>query len=107
MNKAPPDDLREYAHQWSYPIDLGIVRAVKILRDADIHTIESCEGGEGHSYPQPTVKFSGTPAEGWHALSRLMTFDLPVDWIGQVWTMTYGRPTGPAWLVTFWKKLDV
>jgi hypothetical protein len=78
MSETAVDELWEYAHQWQYPIDMGIVRAVKVLRDAGIHTIESCEGGEGHSYPEPTVKFSGGPAQGWHALGILMDYGLPV-----------------------------
>jgi hypothetical protein len=100
------EDLSVYAQQWAYPIDMGIVRAVKVLRDAGIHTIESCEGGSGHSYPEPTVKFSGGPARGWQALGILMDYGLPVHRIGQVWTMTYGRPTGPDWIVTFREKLE-
>jgi len=59
-----------------------------------------------HSYPEPTVKFAGGPADGWKALSVLMTYGLPVHRIGQVWTMTYDRPTGPDWIVTFREKLD-
>jgi hypothetical protein len=102
---APNSELWDYAHQWQYPIDMGIVRAVKVLRDAGIHTTESCEGGEGHAYPEPTVKFCGGPSEGWKALSELMTFGLPVEWIGQCWTMTYGVPDGPRWYVTFKRKL--
>jgi hypothetical protein len=88
-----------------FPIDLGIVRAVKILRDAGIATIESCEGGEGHSYPEPTIKFAGGREVGWAAISALMTFALPIRRLGQMWTFQESAPTGPHWFVTFWGKL--
>ena len=39
----------------------GIRRAVEILQRFGIETFESCEGGIGHSYTEPTVKFYGTP----------------------------------------------
>ena len=87
------------------PIDLGIVRAVKILRDAGVVTIESCEGGDGHAYSEPTIQFSASRAGGWSALSELMTYGLPVRRIGQMWSMTDGHPTGPTWVVTFWRKV--
>ncbi len=42
-----------------YPVDLGIVRAVKVLKDAGFATIESWEGREGHAYPEPTINLPG------------------------------------------------
>src|SRR5215471_6528312 len=47
-------------------IDPGIRQAVKILREHNIETCESCEGGLGHAYPEPTVAFFGK-ARGWLA----------------------------------------
>ena len=44
------------------PVDAGIVRAVRILRSAGIPTYESCEGGEGHAFAEPTIKFGGVKA---------------------------------------------
>ena len=49
-------------------LDRGIERAVRILQAAGVETVESCEGGPGHSYPEPTIKFTGSiMAAGWHA----------------------------------------
>jgi hypothetical protein len=45
------------------------VRVVATLRDAGLHTFESCEGGDGHGYDRPTVKLYGLQAEGWRALA--------------------------------------
>ena len=87
-------------------MDIGIVRAVQILLDADIATYESCEGGEGHAYLEPTIRFKGTPACGWRALATLMTYDLPVKRLSRTWSLSYGVPDGPCWEVTFTRPLD-
>lgn len=36
-------------------LDPGIAGAVRVLMVAGIHTFESCEGGAGHAYPEPTI----------------------------------------------------
>lgn len=101
------DQLRQFARDIDplVGIDLGIIRAVKILRDAGFSTIESCEGGEGHAYAEPTIKFDGTRATGWAVASKLMEFGLPLRRIGQMWSFTEGVPTGPRWFVTFRRKV--
>jgi len=49
-------------------LDAGIRVAVRCLRGAGIETFESCEGGDGHAYPEPTVRFHGERGEGFRAL---------------------------------------
>lgn len=44
-------------------LDPGIVLAVRVLREAGVDTLWSCEGGDGHAYKSPTVVFRGDPAE--------------------------------------------
>jgi len=83
------------------------VRAVQILMDADIATYESCQGGEGHAYGEPTIRFDGTPACGWRALAILMSYDLPVGRLSQTWVLNYGVPDGPCREVTFTRPLDL
>lgn len=100
------DDLVTYANQWAYPLDIGIARAVRVLRDAGLTTVESCQGGEGHSYPEPTVKFEGTPACGWRAVTALMDHGLPVSELRLAWTFEFDQPHGPTWMVTFSRQLD-
>jgi hypothetical protein len=102
------DELETFAHEIDPcgTLDLGIVRAVKILIDADIATYESCQGGEGHAYREPTIRFKGTPACGWRALATLMTYDLPVYRLSQTWVLSYGVPDGPCWEIVFARPLD-
>ncbi len=49
--------------QFDPPLDVGIERAVLELRENGINTFESCEGGKGHSYPEPAVRFNGSYSE--------------------------------------------
>lgn len=87
-------------------IDLGIVRAVKTLRDYGIETFESCEGGRGHAFSEPTVRFAGRAAEGWRALSVCLTYGFPVSDLRRYWTIaTNGEPSGPDWELVFRRRL--
>ncbi|MCC6192110.1 MAG: hypothetical protein IT318_24025 [Anaerolineales bacterium] len=88
------------------PLDAGIERAVILLCAAGIETFESCEGGAGHCYLQPTVRFSGDRSEGFRALALALQNALPVRAIQRVWTIDDGEPTGPYWEITFWQKLE-
>jgi hypothetical protein len=82
-------------------IDPGIRRAVKVLQEGGVETFESCEGGSGHAFPEPTVRFYGTPAAGPHALSVCMDNGLPVMALRRVWYLENNEPTGPHWELTF------
>jgi len=42
---------------------------VEVLMRNGVETFESCEGGEGHAFHEPTVRFHGSHAEGFRALS--------------------------------------
>jgi hypothetical protein len=44
-------------------LDPGIVDFVRVLQEAGVETTESCQGGEGHTYPEPTVRFNGDNSE--------------------------------------------
>jgi len=88
------------------PLDQGIATTVKLLVDAGVETFESCQGGVGHAYPLPTVRFHGPPAEGFRAYAVAITHGLPVRTLpvrtlARVWRMDYGELTGPWWEMTF------
>lgn len=83
------------------PLDKGIVHAVEVLVAGGVETFESCEGGLGHTYPKPTVRFHGYRDEGFRALALALLADLPVTDLRRVWDVIDGEPTGPHWEMTF------
>ena len=95
-----------YAHRVDAdcPLDRFISYAVKVLRDGGIETYESCQGGPGHAYPEPTIRFHGTQADGFRALSVAVMFGLPVRDLRRAWTISDGEPVGPHWELTFRKR---
>ena len=82
-------------------LDDGIKDAVLVLRDHGIETIESCQGGQGHVYPEPTVRFVGGKEEGYRALSVALKHNLKVLELRRVWPVIDHEPTGPFWDLTF------
>lgn len=103
----PRDTLRTnptmHRNQIDYdpPLDHGIENAVNVLQYAGIETFESCEGGSGHAYPEPTMRFHGDQAEGFRALAAAMHGGLHVSELRRVWPLLEGEPTGPWWELTF------
>ncbi|MGB2625838.1 MAG: hypothetical protein WAK20_03560 [Candidatus Acidiferrum sp.] len=87
-------------------IDPGIRQAVKRLQENGIETCESCEGGPGHAYPEPTVAFYGTPEAGWRAVAVCLAYGLPVMSLRRVWdVLEANEPTGPHWEITFRRRM--
>ncbi len=83
------------------PLDPGIEKAVVVLRAAGFETFESCEGGPGHAYPEPTVRFHGDRVHGYAALSAALAAGLAVTALRRVWPVVEMEPTGPWWEITF------
>lgn len=83
------------------PLDPGIRGAVLALMAAGIETYESCEGGTGHAYPEPTVRFHGGVGVGFRALAAAQEAGLPVSAVRRVWTIIDLEPRGPYWEMTF------
>lgn len=83
------------------PLDPGIVHAVQTLQELGVETFESCEGGAGHAYHEPTVRFHGHKSEGFRALAGAMSAGLPVSELRRVWPLLDDEPTGPWWELTF------
>jgi hypothetical protein len=73
-------------------LDRGISDAVRVLRKTGVETFESCEGGEGHAYPEPTVRFHGEAPEGLRALAVAMEAGLPVLELRRVWAIQDDEP---------------
>lgn len=49
----------------------------------------------------PTVRFHGQPAAGFHALAHAMDHGLPVLSLRRYWDVIDGEVTGPKWEMTF------
>lgn len=88
------------------PLDPGIAEAVRVLRDAGVETFESCEGGRGHPFPVPTVRFHGDKTEGFRALSAALQLGLEVAELRRVWSVQDMEPVGPVWELTFTSPAD-
>jgi hypothetical protein len=82
-------------------LDPGIEPYVHALIRAGVHTFESCDGSEGHTYRVPTVRFYGNTAEGWRALAICKDHGFPVAQLQRTWAMEDGEPSGPFWQIVF------
>jgi hypothetical protein len=83
------------------PLDEGIREIVHTLASNGVETFESCEGGSGHSFPEPTVRFEGSAGEGLRALSVALDHRLPVFRLRRSWGIIDGVIHGPWWEMTF------
>lgn len=84
-------------------LDPGIGPFVEILRRNGVETFESCQGGPGHSYPEPTIRFCGN---GWKAFAVARDHALPVSCLRRIWVIDGGEPTGPYWELVFYRKAN-
>lgn len=83
------------------PLDERIREFVVLLIAHGVETFESCEGGEGHSSPEPVVRFEGAEAEGLRAVAVAMAYKLPVGRLRRAWAIRSGSIHGPWWEMTF------
>ena len=83
------------------PLDAEIAPYVHVLREAGIETFESCQGGEGHVFAEPTIRFHGQHSEGYRAAAIAIQRGLPIYAIKRVWTVDDGELTGPVWEMVF------
>jgi hypothetical protein len=89
-------------------LDAGIRFAVRVLHAAGFETCQSCQGGKGHAYDQPTVEMvsTGDDAEGFGALAALQSYGLPVADIAIRWPIRNGLPYERLWTITFRKPME-
>jgi len=83
------------------PLDEEIRDIVLVLIKNGVETFESCEGGRGHSFAEPTVRFFGESAEGLRALSIAISHGLPVSHLRRAWDIVDNCIDGPYWEMTF------
>lgn len=101
ISKLDAHKLDKFEPLTDMPLDAGIRRYVLALRSGGISTFESCQGGLGHSFPEPTIRFHGSTTEGFKALTVAKEFGLPVLKLRRSYTMEDGWPTGPWWEIIF------
>jgi hypothetical protein len=95
-------DLEAFAPAVDMELDPGIRRAVLILRSAGVETFESCEGGGGHAFDVPTVKFHGDAWAGFKAFAVAMENGLPVRRVQRAYHVVNGQLEGPWWELVFY-----
>ena len=71
------------------------------LREHGVETFESCEGGAGHAFPVPTIRFAGQREEGFRVLALALERGFPVRAIRRYWAVIDGEPCGPDWEIVF------
>jgi hypothetical protein len=80
---------------------------VRILQAAGVETFESCEGGPGHAYSEPTIRFDGAGGDGRKALGVCFNNGLPVFCLRRVWYVKNRNiPAGPDWEIVFRERIS-
>jgi hypothetical protein len=95
------DDLAQFEPGADLPLDPGIRGYVLALRSGGIETFESCQGGEGHAFKEPTIRFHGGMAAGFKAFAVAKEFGLPVYKVRLSYSVEDGFLTGPWWEIVF------
>jgi hypothetical protein len=99
---ADPESIqRAQELHFEPPLDEGIKEIVLTLIAHGIETSESCEGGHGHAYPEPTVRFEGGMSEGPRAAALAIAYGFPVKRLRRTWAVLDSMLHGPWWEMTF------
>ncbi len=94
-------NLSEYEPVLDMPLDAGIREYVLLLRSEGIETFESCEGGNGHVFPEPTIRFFGESYEGYRAFSVATMYGMPVTNLRRYYSVSDNQLEGPWWEMVF------
>lgn len=82
-------------------LDRWIRHAVCVLHEAGVDTYESCQGGRGHAFPEPTIRFNGSRADAKRAVRVALGAGLPAYSLRQFWHVS--EVAGAAsWEMTFY-----
>ncbi len=82
-------------------LDTNIKDIVLFLRENGFETFESCEGGAGHCFPEPTVRFHGDEFEGIRAAYVCLSNKLPIHEVRRAFTINSNEIHTPFWEITF------
>ena len=84
------------------PLDLGIKDYVETLAAAGVETFESCEGGESHTFPVPTIRFHGQRGED--SVPSPWPYNTPTRCRTCAGCGPSSEPVGPNWELTFYRR---
>lgn len=101
MSRVVEEDLERFAPDVDLALDAGIRKAVLILRRGGVETFESCQGGAGHPFSDPTVKFHGGQGAGYHALAVALDHGLAVARLQRCYHLNGSELEGPWWELVF------
>lgn len=82
-------------------VDAKIRPVLRIMIAGGAETFESCQGGKGHAYPEPTICFHGGSVEGFRVLVWMQSYGIQPRELRRYWYITGGEPHGPHWQMTF------
>jgi hypothetical protein len=85
-------------------LDEGIKEAVIILNKHGFKTFESCQGGKGHSFPEPTILFEGSEFDLIRAFETCQLYKLCVFEARRVFTKTSIYKNGNKYMGEVWDK---
>lgn len=107
LERFAPDRLADGRLDSQYSLDPGIRHFVLVLRSQGVETCQSCQGGPGHAYLEPTVEFSGGQEAGPRAIAAAIAHGLPVAELRREWSVRSGEIHGPIWAMTFNLRADL
>ena len=82
-------------------LDPLISPIVRVFYEEGAETYESCQGGPGHPFPCPTIRFFGGVSEGLRLVSIALAYDLNPTGLSRIYDIVDKELVGPRWEMTF------
>ncbi len=80
-------------------LDPDIRPYVETLREHGVETIESCQGGPGHSTAGPYISFRGPAGEGLRVAGIAQNLGWPITRMRKEWAFFADDITAPVWVL--------
>lgn len=109
LSKGAPLRSKVFLESFYRGIDPGIRFPIRVLHAHGFDTCQSCQGGKGHAYLEPTIDMAAGGAgdvEGIAALGPLASYGLPVSTVGIIWNVDQGLPYEKLWRITFSRTME-
>lgn len=84
-------------------MDPGIRYPVRLLHAHGIPTNESCQGGEGHAFHDPSIVMQ--EGRAFEAMNQLERCGIPVREVVSRWSVDDGVPNERSWVVVLRRAL--